>query len=128
MLKTIGRELSALGWTIRTLLLAAVAAAVYKELQLPPEQRTWHGKLMGVVPYDFRMPSPRRMIEAWWNPGSGRVINDQPFGVGWTVNIPAAMGLLSRFTASGRTQTRRRSAAKPAGSKAKSATGTRAAE
>ncbi len=115
MLKTIGHELSALGWTVRTLLLAAVAAAVYKELQLPPEQRTWHGRLMGVVPYDFRLPSPRRMIDAWWNPGSKKLIHDQPFGVGWTVNIPAAMGLLSRLTSGGRGRAHRRTRARTTG-------------
>jgi hypothetical protein len=93
-METLRREMGAFGWLIRTLIVGAVAAAIYKELQLPPEQRTWQGRLFGFVPYDFRLPTPARLIRAWWDPGSKRLFNDQPFGVGWTVNVPAALGLV----------------------------------
>ncbi|HEX2141069.1 MAG TPA: hypothetical protein VHK28_02175 [Candidatus Limnocylindria bacterium] len=99
MLTTLRRELGALAWILRTLTMVAVVAAVYRELQRPPEERTWHGRLMGKVPYDFRIPTPRRLADAWWNPGSDKVITDQPFGVGWSLNLPA---LLQRITSLGK--------------------------
>jgi hypothetical protein len=95
-METLRREMGAFGWLIRALLMGAVAAAVYKELQLPPEKRTWQGRLFGFVPYDFRMPSPKRMLRAWWDPKTDRLFNDQPFGVGWAVNLPTALKVVRR--------------------------------
>jgi hypothetical protein len=63
-------------------------------MRLPAEERTWHGRLLGFVPYDFRLPTPRRVIDAFWDPKSKRLFNDQPFGVGWAVNVPAALSLI----------------------------------
>lgn len=94
MLKTLRSELGALGWLVRVAVLAAVAGALYRELRLPAEERTWHGRLLGVVPYDFRPPTPRRVLAAYWNPSSGRLFHHQPFGVGWAPNLPAVIGLL----------------------------------
>ena len=68
-METLEREGGALGWLLRTLLIGATAAAIYKELQLPPEKRTWHGRLLDFVPYDFRLPTPRRVIERVLEPG-----------------------------------------------------------
>lgn len=107
------REIGAVGWLIRTALVGAVAAAVYKELQLPPEQRTWQGRLFGFVPYDFRMPTPGRMLRAWWDPGTDRLFNDQPYGVGWAVNVPTALKLVQRV-AGASPPARRRKARKTA--------------
>jgi hypothetical protein len=101
-METIRREVGALGWLLRTLTVGAVVAAIYKELQLPPEQRTWRGRLFGFVPYDFRLPTPRRMIGAWWDPGTERLFNDQPFGVGWAINLPVALRVVQRVITSGR--------------------------
>ena len=53
-METLRRECGALGWLLRTSPIGAAAAAIYKELQLPPEKRTWQGRLLGFVPYDFR--------------------------------------------------------------------------
>lgn len=89
MLKTIRSEIESLGWILRMLALAALAGAVYQEMRLPPEERTWHGRLLGFVPYDFRIPTPAKLIRAWWNPGSERMIGDTPFGVGWSLNVAA---------------------------------------
>jgi hypothetical protein len=91
MLNTLRRELAALGWIVRTLTFVAVAGALYQELRRPPEERTWHGTLLGVVPYDFRPPSPRRFLDAFWNPSSNRLVAAQPFGVGWALNLPVAL-------------------------------------
>jgi hypothetical protein len=101
-METLRREAGALGWLVRTLLAGAVVAAIYKELQLPPEQRTWQGRLLGFVPYDFRLPTPRRILRAWWDPDSDRLFNDQPFGVGWAVNLPVALRMIQRGTGSSR--------------------------
>jgi hypothetical protein len=99
---TLRREVGALGWLLRMAIAGAVAAAIYKELQLPPEQRTWHGRLFGFVPYDFRLPTPRRVLRAFWDPGTDRLFNDQPFGVGWAINLPAALRLVQRVMGSSR--------------------------
>jgi hypothetical protein len=96
VIRTIRRELEAVGWLIRVATLAAIAGALYDQLRRPPEERTWHGRLLGYVPYDFRMPTLARLRNAFWNPSSGQLFTDQPFGVGWTVNIPVAIGLVQR--------------------------------
>ncbi len=100
MLRTIRSELDDLGWILRVLAMAAVAGAVYQELKQPPEQRTWHGKLLGVVPYDFRIPTPAKVMAAWWNPKSSKVVGEPVFGVGWSLNLAA---LTDRFRATGST-------------------------
>jgi len=89
MLKTLRSEIESLGWILRTLAMAAVAGAIYKEMRLPAEERTWHGRLLGFVPYDFRIPTPAKLIRSWWNPDSDQLIGETAFGVGWTVNVSA---------------------------------------
>lgn len=71
-------------------MLAAILAiaALIKELRLPKEERTWHGALGGLVPYDFRKPSLEKIKSTFWNP-DGPIIVDRVFGVGWTVNFGA---------------------------------------
>jgi hypothetical protein len=111
-MNTLRHEVGALGWILRTAVFGLVAAAVYKELQLPAEKRTWHGRLFDFVPYDFRLPTPRKLLNAWWNPGSGTIFSEQPFGVGWTVNVGALLPMLRGLIGSGEkpaARTRRRS-------------------
>lgn len=67
--------------------IALVAAAVYQELKKPKEQRDWYGRLAGVVPYEFRPPTPSRIKDAMWNPHDDRILTDTAFGVGWSVNL-----------------------------------------
>lgn len=88
MIRTVRNELNDLVWTVRTLAVLTVAAAIYRELRLPPEERTWHGRLFGVIPYDFRLPTLGRLREAYWNTDSDQVFTDRPLGVGWAVNLP----------------------------------------
>jgi hypothetical protein len=88
---TIGDEIGALGWLLRTAVMAAVAGAIYQELRKPPAERTWQGRLLGFVPYDFRIPSLERVRDSYWNPSSSRIFTDRPLGVGWAVNIPAVL-------------------------------------
>lgn len=70
-----------------TIGLAALVAAVVRELRLPPDRRTWHGKLLGLVPYDFRRPSIARVRHALWSPDDPHLLMPRAFGVGWTPNI-----------------------------------------
>jgi hypothetical protein len=88
---TARNELDALLWLIRTAVLAAVVGAIYTELRKPPEERTWHGRLLGLVPYDFRIPSLDSLRRAYWNPRSPKIFTDRPLGVGWAVNIPTLL-------------------------------------
>jgi len=64
-----------------------VAAAVGTELLKPRRKRTWHGRVGGVVPYDFRRPTRRRVKARWWNPDDPRVLTPRAFGVGWDLNV-----------------------------------------
>jgi hypothetical protein len=82
---------------IRTLAWTAFAAAIYQELRKPPEARTWNGKVAGVVPYDFRIPTLDRLREAYWAPDNDEVFSEKVFGLGWAVNIPVAARKLSEI-------------------------------
>ncbi len=42
------------------LLLIYIAIAITQQLQRPPEERTWNGKIAG-IPYDFRIPTGERI-------------------------------------------------------------------
>jgi len=82
---------------IRSLFWIAFVAAIYQELRKPPEERTWHGKVLGSVPYDFRVPTIDRVRDAYWDPDTDRVFSDKVIGVGWAVNIPVAARKLSEI-------------------------------
>jgi len=71
-----------------------VAAAIATELSKPESERTWHGRVVGVVPYDFRPPSWQRIRDAYWNPESDQLFSDRVFGVGWAVNLYKAKTLM----------------------------------
>jgi len=66
---------------------ALVAAAVAQELRKPSSERTWHGRLAGLIPYDFRPPTVQRFKDSWWSPDNPRIFTDRVFGVGWSVNL-----------------------------------------
>ena len=57
------------------LALAVIAAtAIVRELRKPPEERTWHGTVVGFVPYDFRRLTMDRLRATYWNP-EGSIIS-----------------------------------------------------
>jgi steroid delta-isomerase-like uncharacterized protein len=64
-----------------------VGAAVAQELRKPAAERTWHGRLLGVVPYDFRPPTLARVKAALWNPRDTRIFTEHALGVGWGLNL-----------------------------------------
>ena len=63
-------------------------AAVSKELEQPPEQRTWQGSIGG-VPYNFRIWEWRAIAQEYWNPASDDVLTPKAIGVGWGINFAA---------------------------------------
>ena len=67
--------------------LAALGAAVVKELKKPEAERTWEGTLADKIPYDLRVPTLDRLKERCWNPESDSYIAPHVFGVGWSVNV-----------------------------------------
>ena len=67
-----------------------VVAAVCQELEKPKEERHWHGKL-GIIPYDFRIPTLERLKEAYWNPYESRIFSPEVFGIGWAINFCALL-------------------------------------
>ena len=91
MLRTVRDEIDALLWIIRTAVLAALVAAIWRELGKPPAERTWNGRLLGVVPYDLRVPTFSRLRDSYFNTRSSALFTAQPVGVGWSVNIAAVL-------------------------------------
>ena len=64
-----------------------VVLAIRDQLRLPPGERTWHGSIAGIVPYDFRLPTVERIRATFWNKDTSRILVPQAFGVGWTINF-----------------------------------------
>jgi len=81
------RTLRGLRRLIRVVVVGLVVAAVATELSKPEAERTWHGRVWGVVPYDFRPPTWERIRSAYWNPESDRLLSDRVFGGGWAVSL-----------------------------------------
>jgi hypothetical protein len=94
---------------LRTAIWLAFFGAIYQELKKPAEERTWHGKVAGVVPYDFRVPTIERVREAYWNPESDVLFTEKVVGVGWAVNLPVAARKLSEIASQYATAIRSRS-------------------
>ena len=77
-------------WRIALAIIGVVA--IVQELRKPPEDRTWHGKVAGFVPYDFRKPTAERFRQTYWDP-EGPVISSKVWGVGWAPNLGAVKKL-----------------------------------
>jgi hypothetical protein len=72
-----------------------MVGALAKELRLPKDERTWHGRIAN-VPYDFRMPTPRRIKRRMWAPDNASIFVPRAFGVGWDINFAAVTKLLKQ--------------------------------
>ena len=79
---------------VRLVAFGLFAAAIATELSKPAAERTWHGRVLDLVPYDFRPPTWERIRDAYWNPNSDRLFNDRVFGVGWAINLHRAKTLM----------------------------------
>jgi hypothetical protein len=64
--------------------------ALRDQLSRPPEERDWHGRV-GVVPYDFRVPTLGHIRDAYWNPDSEVLFSNRVFGIGWAINFAHAL-------------------------------------
>ncbi len=86
-----------LGDIIRTAAMAVTVAAVVQELRKPKEERTWHGTVLGMVPYDFRIPTWEQVKESYWNPDDPTIFTPRPLGVGWGINVPSLLRWMQQF-------------------------------
>jgi len=80
-------------WLLRAIEAAVITvtvAAVCQELEKPKDERCWNGKL-GLVPYDFRLPTINRFKETFWNEDTDRIFTKAAFGVGWGINFYALL-------------------------------------
>ena len=81
-------------WFTRILQATAITltlVAIFQELEKPKEERKWHGKIAGFIPYDFRIPTIERFKESCWNPYESRLFTPRVFGIGWGVNLYALL-------------------------------------
>jgi hypothetical protein len=78
----------------RLVSLGLMVAAISQEMSKPEAERTWHGRVGGFVPYDFRPPTWERIKAAYWNPSDPRLFTEKVMGVGWAVNLYRARGLM----------------------------------
>ncbi|HEU4895835.1 MAG TPA: hypothetical protein VFT85_08360 [Acidimicrobiia bacterium] len=89
-------------WKLALAVIGAIAIA--QELRKPPDERTWHGKVGDVVPYDFRLPTVERVRLTYWNP-DGPLLSGKAFGVGWAFNFGALFKLADRNRSSDEPET-----------------------
>lgn len=80
-------------WKLALAVIGAIA--VVQELRKPPDERTWHGKVSDLVPYDFRLPTVERVRLTYWNP-DGPFLSGKAFGVGWAFNFGALTKLVGK--------------------------------
>jgi hypothetical protein len=85
--------MKALWGLVRLVVLLVAVQAIREQLSLPPEERTWFGRI-GPVPYDFRIPTLERLQSAYWNPDDDRLFSDRVFGVGWAINFAQALRIV----------------------------------
>jgi hypothetical protein len=78
--------LSPMNIILSVLFLVYVAIAITQQLQRPPEERNWYGKIAG-IPYDFRIPSVERLRATFWNKDTSQILLPQAFGIGWSINL-----------------------------------------
>ena len=81
------RKRRAFSYFIRLVAIGLVAVAVYEEMRKPAEKREWHGKIANFIPYDFRVPTIKRLRSKLWNPDDRRIFTEHVFGVGWAINF-----------------------------------------
>jgi hypothetical protein len=82
---------------VRLAAFGLVVAAVATELSKPEPERTWEGRVFGLVPYDFRPPTWQRIRDAYWNPSSEHLFSDRVFGVGWAINLHRTKTLMGQL-------------------------------
>jgi hypothetical protein len=77
-------------WLVRFLQVSAMTltlAAILQEMEKPPPERQWQGRIAGFIPYDFRLPSLQKLINTYWNADADRILMPAAFGIGWGINF-----------------------------------------
>ena len=74
-------------WLGRAIFVGLLGAAVATELRKPQEERAWHGRLAGFVPYELRRPTLERVRDTYWAPADAHILKPTAWGVGWTLNL-----------------------------------------
>jgi hypothetical protein len=69
---------------------AVLAAALIEELRKSAEERTWEGRIAGLIPYDLRLATREGFREAMARPEEARVV------LGAKVDLPRAAKLARR--------------------------------
>ena len=83
-------------WIRRAIFLGLMGAAVITELRKPKEERSWHGKLAGFVPYELRRPTLQRVRDTYWSPADEHVLKPPVWGVGWALNVGRVVKIVRR--------------------------------
>jgi len=89
------RSVKRLRRVVRLMAVGLVVAAIVQEVAKPAAERTWRGRVLDIVPYDFTLPTWERIRQAYWNPDDSRLFTDRVVGVGWAINLYRARVLLS---------------------------------
>ena len=63
-----------------------ISAAIVDQLRRPTDERTWEGTILG-IPYDFRPPTPEKLLNTFWNKETSRIFVPHAFGIGWSINF-----------------------------------------
>ena len=82
---------------IKLFTVAVIAAVVYEEVRKGPGVERWHGRALGFIPYDLRLPSLRAIREAYWNPEDRRIFTGRVAGIGWGINFAALSDRISKL-------------------------------
>jgi len=69
---------------------ALLGAAVAEELMKPPEQRTWEGRILDLIPYDLRLATPEGFRAAKENPAEAHIT------LGYRLDLGAAAKFVRR--------------------------------
>jgi Family of unknown function (DUF5808) len=80
------RGVKPLNVVLGTAAVTLMGSAIVQQLSRPASERTWYGKIAG-VPYDFRVPTPEKLRDTFWNKNTSQVLVPHAFGMGWTVNF-----------------------------------------
>src|SRR6266536_5296161 len=91
------RTANALRRVVKVVAIGLLVAAIAQEAARPRAERTWRGRVLGVVPYDFTVPTWDRVRRAYWNRDDPRLFTDRVLGLGWAINLHRARVLLSRL-------------------------------
>ena len=80
---------------VQVTVITLAMAAILQELEKPRDERKWRGMVAKYIPYDFQLPTIKRLKETYWNPYDAHLFTQAAFGVGWAINVYALLERLS---------------------------------